>query len=149
MVKSLLDAVISFNEAVSVTVPQVEVGFVARIHVVTQLSGVVKEGSLGVQRKDPDFHRLSVLREDTFIQLCSSTQGPGDWRLITGSKPFLSERVLVKVSFSFRLTLSAAAASRVTLHVSYDCSLDKTFIIKCFIINNSRLYDKYLSCLAL
>lgn len=133
VVESLFDAVVSFDEAVSVTVPQVEVGFVPRVHVVAQLPGVVKEGSLRVQRKDPDLHRLSVLREDALIQLCSSTQGAGDRRLI--AKPFLTKRIIVQVSVPFRLPLSAAAPA-VTLHGSYDCWLDQTFIIGGFIINN-------------
>lgn len=46
MVESLFDTVISFNEAVSVTIAQVELGFVPRVHEVAQLPGVVKEGSL-------------------------------------------------------------------------------------------------------
>lgn len=133
MVKFLFDTVVSFNKAVSVTVPQVKVGFVTRLHVVAQLPGVVKESSVRVQRKHPDLHRLSVLREDAFIQLCSSTQRARDWRLSSDPKPFLRARIILKASVSFRHALSAAAAaaaSRGTLHVSCDCWLDSTFIIK-------------------
>lgn len=119
MIKSFFDSVVSLDEAVSVTIPQVELGLVLRLHIIAQLPGVVKEASLRVQRKDSNLHRLSVLREHALVQLCACTQGARDARVVM--KTFLSACIIIQVSVSFPPALSvAAAASRATLHVSYN-----------------------------
>lgn len=71
MVQPLLHTVVSFNKAIPVSVPQVEIWIPVRLHVVPHLPAVVEESTLRVEGKTSHFHRLFVNRKVSFIKLPS------------------------------------------------------------------------------
>lgn len=60
MIESLFNPVISLNKPVPVSIPQVKPGTFIRIHVISELSGVVVEVSLRIQGENSHLDGLFV-----------------------------------------------------------------------------------------
>lgn len=74
MVQLFFHIFISSYVAVLVTVFQVKIGIFVRFHIVSHLSSVIKKSALRVERETSHFHRLSVQRKVSLVEVLPGAQ---------------------------------------------------------------------------